>query len=226
MSSLSRASTKARVLRDVSVVAPADLGQVTARVARTLVVSPELIEGAIRDGNRAGYDDGYTSGYADGLAEARARTEDLASRLSGLFPQLVEAASALYAREATARVEIEDQVINVAFEIAQVLVGHELAHTEQRGRDALARALAFAPEQGHVLARLHPDDLAAIGDPADLAPGRSVALVPDASLHPGDCIVDIAGCRIDASLDATIARIRAVLDPGELPALESGADYS
>ena len=58
MSSLSRAGTKARVLRDVTVVAPADLGQVSARIARTLVVAPELIEGAIRDGNRAGYDEG------------------------------------------------------------------------------------------------------------------------------------------------------------------------
>ena len=148
MSSSSRQGTKARVLRDVSVISPADLGQVSARVARTLVVAPELIEGAIRDGNRAGYEDGYSSGYADGLAEARSRTEDLAARLTGLLPQLGEATSALYAREATARVDIEDQVINVAFEIAQVLLGHELTHSEQRGRDALARALAFAPRPG------------------------------------------------------------------------------
>ncbi len=225
MSSLSRSGTKARVLRDVS-VAPADLGQVSARVARTLVVAPELIEGAIRDGNRSGYEDGYANGYADGLAEARARTEDLATRLSGLFPQLTEAASALYAREATARVDIEDQVINVAFEIAQALLGHELTHTEQRGRDALARALAFAPEQGHVLARLHPDDLAAIDDPDDLAPGRSLAVVGDASLRPGDCIIDVAGCRIDARLDETLARIRAALDPDALATVDPTADYS
>ena len=140
------------------------------------------------------------------------RTEDLAARLTNVFPQLSEAAAALYTREATARVDIEDQVVKVAFEIAQALVGHELTHSEARGRDAIARALAFAPEQGHVIARLHPDDLDALGDPAGLAPGRSLAVVPDASLRPGDCVIDIAGCRIDARLDATLERV----DPADL----------
>ena len=151
MSSLSRDHAKPRVLRDVTVVTPANLGQVSARIARTLVVDPELVEGAIRDGRRAGYDDGYNSGYADGIAEARVRTSDLADRLIGLVPLMADAASELQAREATARIDIEDQVVAVAFEIAQVLVGHELAHSDQPGRDAIARALGFAPDQGFAM---------------------------------------------------------------------------
>jgi flagellar assembly protein FliH len=200
-------------MRDVSVIAPAaDLGQVTARAARSLVVDPNLIDSALREGHETGYNEGFQNGYADGIAEARARTEDLATRLAGLIPQFGEAAAALYTREATGRHDIEDQVVAVAFEIAQVLVGHELTHSEQRGREALARALNFAPEQGHVVARLHPDDLAAL-DGSDIAAGRSLALVGDASLRPGDCVVDVNGCRIDARLDSAIERVREVLNP-------------
>ncbi len=92
-----------------------------------------------------------------------------------------------------------------------MLVGHELAQPDERGRDAIARALALAPVHGDVIARLHPVDIAVLGDPGTLSPGRVMTIVPDPSLSPGDCIVDVGACRIDARVGAALDRAREVL---------------
>jgi flagellar assembly protein FliH len=120
-------------------------------------------------------------------------------------------AEALAAREATAFADIEDQVVAAAVRIAEVIVGRELAQPDDHGRDAIARALALAPVHGDVTVRLHPADIAVMGDPASLAPGRVLVIVPDPSLTPGDCIVAVASCRIDARVGAALERAREVL---------------
>jgi flagellar assembly protein FliH len=208
MNSSSEHLTRGRVLSGVAVSAatPADLGAVRARPARALVVSPELVEMARQEGYAAGYDEGQQVGYQDGIAGAQRHTELLA----GLVQRLNEAADNLMAREATAREDIENQVVEVAFVIAQALLGHELEQPDTRGRAAIARALAIAPEQGLVVARLNPADIAAI-DPTQLALGRAIELVADPSVSPGDCIVDVGACRVDANIAAAIARVQDVL---------------
>jgi flagellar assembly protein FliH len=96
-------------------------------------------------------------------------------------------------------------------QIAEVIVGHQLAQPDGRGRDAIARALALAPAHGDVTARLHPADIAVLGDAGTVAPGRMLAIVADPSLTPGDCVVDVASCRIDARISAALERAREVL---------------
>src|SRR2546423_7577178 len=162
--------SRARVLHDVQVGAvAADLGTVSARSARGIVVSTQLIESATRDGYEAGFAQGFDQGYTDGIAQAAQHTQLLA----GLVQRLGHAAEALMAREATAREDIEHQVVMTACLIAEALVGHELTQPDTRGRDAIARALELAPERGLVTARVSPADLAVIGDAGQLATGRA-----------------------------------------------------
>jgi flagellar assembly protein FliH len=202
---------RGRVLRETdagaSLATRADLGTVSARSARSIVVSPELVESARQEGYTAGFEEGYAAGYTHGIDDARRHVE----LLGQLVSQLGREADAFAAREATACVEVEQQIVDAAIRIAEVIVGHELAQPDGRGRDAIARALALAPVHGDVTARLHPADIAVLGDPATLSPGRVLAIVPDPSLTPGDCVIDVSTCRIDARVGAAIERAREVL---------------
>jgi flagellar assembly protein FliH len=107
--------------------------------------------------------------------------------------------------------ELDERVIGFALEVAEQLIGHELAAATEPGRDALARAIAVAPDRGALVARLNPADVAGLESVEDLAPGREVAIVADASVQPGGCVLDVGACRIDAQLGPALDRVRGVL---------------
>jgi flagellar assembly protein FliH len=216
-SSEPRTRTRVQVLRAVDVdretVVKADLTTVRSPAAADLVIDPGLVDQAVDEGFRAGYDAGFERGLAEAAEAGAARDQARAAQLQSVVAQLNEATMGLRQRDGVAMATIEMEIARAALSIAEELVGHELRHTPDRARDAIAHALQFAPKEGVVTASLNPDDLATIGDPETIAPGRALTIVADPSLSPGDCVVEAAGCRVDVGIGGALDRIRALLAP-------------
>lgn len=166
-----------------------------------------------------GYVDGFAAGRADGEDEGReagfaAGREEATAALGRAAAALLAAALDLATRDAVALDAVTAEIAELAVAVVEGLLGRELAALDDPGRAAVERALALAPERGPIVARLHPDDHAAVAAVAgELAPGREIELVADPTIEPGGAVVDVCACRIDAQLSAAVARVREVLAP-------------
>src|SRR5262249_13308755 len=161
---------------------------------------------------------GYAAGWAQGQRAARAAAEAetvraaaradqaaaaQAARVERALEALSAAARDLERRTAPAAEELEDAIVASAFQLAPPLA--------EPGRDALARALALAPAQRPVTVRLNPADRMTIGTAEVVIDGRTVTLVDDPALAPGDALATCDATTIDARLGPALARVQEVL---------------
>lgn len=214
----------ARIDSDLRTTAFASADVVDARLTdpHLQAVVAEASRVAVERGRAEGHVAGYAAGLHAAAAEAAVAAEAQRvaqaaaeqrrdAEVSAALEVLAAATQALLEREAVAVQEVERAVVELALDLARAVLGRELAVCSDPGRDALARALALAPEATPATARLHPDDAAALSDVAALAAGRDLVLVADASVERGGCVVDTAGRHIDAQIGPALERVAAVL---------------
>jgi len=177
---------------------------------------------AAAQARREGHAQGLREGRAAAAAEAAERAAQDARRREAeqaardaeharAVALLLAAAEELRAHEAVAVAEVEDAVVDLALHVARAVLDHELTASTDPGREAVARALALAPDGGHVVLRLHPDDAACLRGLDDLAGGRVLVVSADSSVERGGCVAETAGRRIDAQLGTALARVQEVL---------------
>lgn len=186
----------------------------------------DVVAAAARDAVERGRAEGRAAGYAAGLvqaaaeaqvsaaeqAEAFARTEEQReARLQSALLVLRGMADELNRREAVAVAEVEATVVDLALELARVVLDREIGAAKNPGAEALTRALALAPEGTPTTARLNPEDVALLGDLAVLSAGRDLVVVADGDVERGGCVVDTAGRRIDAQVGPALIRAREAL---------------
>ena len=111
--------------------------------------------------------------------------------------------------------ELQETILAYAFELAEAIVGRAVDEPENRGTDALRRAMAVAPAHGDIVVNLHPDDYRSLVGSATDADynygGRPVHLRPDPALQPGDAVAETGSTSVDASIAAAVHRAREAL---------------
>ena len=164
---------------------------------------------------------GHAAGYAAGRREAAVTLEQDRSALraqadrllAGEIVRLRSAAAALEAAAASLRAlagssnaVVDEAVLAAAVDIAELVLGRELADRPGSAVAAVRRALAAAGDAPVRVLRLHPQDLALVEEVAAEHP--SVRLVADAGLDRGDAVADLADGSVDARIGAALDRVR------------------
>ncbi|SEI83510.1 flagellar assembly protein FliH [Arthrobacter sp. yr096] len=173
---------------------------------------------------------GHAAGYAAGMQAAAAQQLQLQQRLRREHEQMLDAersalaralqllqaaASAAQQRQEVAVADVQDVLAAGSMELAEAILGYELARGENTAHAALERALGTqgggSTGVGRVTAvRLHPRDLEVLkaAGAADIA---GVQLQADATLNLGDAVGEYPNGWIDARIGAALERAKQAL---------------
>ena len=160
-----------------------------------------------QDGLDAGHRDGYQAGLASARDEVAMAERSRAVVVEELLVALEQAAGGLRRAQTAALAGTEDEIAGAAFAVAEAVLARELELATNPGRDAVARALALAPE-GNAIVRLSPHDMATLGE---LALGREITIVADPAVERAGAVVEVGACRIDAQISTALDRVRQAL---------------
>lgn len=183
----------------------------------------------VEEARAAAHEEGWAAGHAAGLdaaehdvrrrqaekaAQHRAAEADRADAVARALVALDAAAADLRGASANDSSALLELALNSALELAEALVGHDIAARGTPALDAVRRALAAAPHDADVVVRLHPADAAVVADLAtDGGLPDGLRVVADDRVAPGDCIAEAGAVQVDASVRAALARAREVLLP-------------
>lgn len=169
------------------------------------------LEEAREAARRAGFEQGHREGTTLGLQQGRQQMqEQMDRRLAELAETLDHVLDRIDERNQQVCEDIAKQVTELSLEIAEAVLGHEVTTAADPGAEAIVRCLDLAPQLGDVTARLHPADLAQLGDVQALA-DRELSVTADPGLQRGDAIITVADATIDGRLSESLKRVAEAL---------------
>ncbi len=173
----------------------------------------------------AAWSTGYEAGLEEGMACGRALSaveQAAADRRSHAHSErIIAAAERVVSLQRQAISEAENALVIAAFEIAEAIIGREIRERPRSAEDALLGALALAPERMPCLVRMHPSDVADLGDVTERFALRDITMQADPTIEAGDCVISLPTGRIEWRLADAIERARLAVLAGRESSAES-----
>jgi flagellar assembly protein FliH len=181
--------------------------------APVAVLSSPVVDAAVIEGRARGYVDGLKAAqdHADALEEVRQAEHERTlrahqERVDHALAALGRAAAALTESMAHGLDDAEDQVFEVACQVAAIILGAELSDASVAARAVIRRALtAPTPSPVHTI-RLHPEALRAVQEGTELP--ADVALQADPTLPPGGGVAVYHDGWLETGLEDALGRIQ------------------
>lgn len=159
--------------------------------------------------------DAFAKGYAQG---ERAGVEAGAKRAEAMLRRVAQTLEDLGLLRRAIIKDTERQMVQLSLALARRIVGREISLDPTLVAAMAHVALERLGESTPATIKLHPDDYATItAQRGERWEGGQVAIVPDASIVRGGCVVESAFGTVDGSLEAQFDEMtRALL--GDTPA--------
>lgn len=180
---------------------PPRLATLAEQVAARNAPDPEMLEAAREEGRRAA--EAVLAAEVANHRHATAQMQAAASVFANALDQIEHV-------DLGTLHDFQQQVLSLALQLAEHVVGRELQACDDVVLGAVERALSLVPERGDVVLRVHPGDLAIVLESAASMGHRAgdVQIVADADVSRGGCVASCGPLQVDAQLPAVFARLR------------------
>lgn len=166
---------------------------------------------------REAYDEGYEKGFAEGQVRGEAAgLEQARGAIAGAAEQASQIMALARRQADEAFAGAERQVVELALAVASKVLAREVAENPTVILPIVKAALEKVQDQEQITIRVNPECyelvLAARSElQAGLARAASVAVLADAALKGGDCIVETPYGTVDARIDTQLELVKAAL---------------
>ncbi|MBP7568360.1 MAG: flagellar assembly protein FliH [Burkholderiaceae bacterium] len=162
-----------------------------------------------RIAHEEGYAEGYDVGRLLGQREGQHKLDEyIRTQGRGIAQRLALLLESAERNLHDSQQQVAQGVIEIAAELARQVVRHELSINPNALLPVVREALATLREDSkNATVRLHPKDLEVLEEPLRQEFGNAgVSWVGDASLRPGNCLVEAAGTTVDGTLASRWSR--------------------